>query len=158
MMTKTKKKIASILVAATMLCPMCVASVSAANTTDVAWSMTSSAVDFKYLSASRAKTNSSAVYFRMTGSNSSSYVNVKVLGTNVNPVTSWSQLTNCTVKNGVAKNYAKCNKGTKYSLHSTVYEDGFSRVTLAMRTPSNDTISGIWSADSSGTYNEATYY
>ena len=35
MMTKTKKKIASILVAATMLCPMCVASVSAANTTDV---------------------------------------------------------------------------------------------------------------------------
>ena len=104
MMTKTKKKIASILVAATMLCPMCVASVSAANTTDVAWSMTSSAVDFKYLSASRAKTNSSAVYFRMTGSNSSSYVNVKVLGTNVNPVTSWSQLTNCTVKNGVAKN------------------------------------------------------
>ena len=120
--------------------------------------MTSSAVDFKYLSASRAKTNSSAVYFRMTGSNSSSYVNVKVLGTNVNPVTSWSQLTNCTVKNGVAKNYAKCNKGTKYSLHSTVYEDGFSRVTLAMRTPSNDTISGVWSADSSGTYNEATYY
>ena len=75
MMTKTKKKIASILVAAAMLCPMCIASVSAANTTDVAWSMTSSAVDFKYLSASRAKTNSSAVYFRMTGSNSSSYVN-----------------------------------------------------------------------------------
>ena len=36
MMTKTKKKIASILVAAAMLCPMCVASVSAANTTDVA--------------------------------------------------------------------------------------------------------------------------
>ena len=35
MMTKTKKKIASILVAAAMLCPMCIASVSAANTTDV---------------------------------------------------------------------------------------------------------------------------
>ena len=64
MMTKTKKKIASILVAVTMLFPMCAASVSAANTTDVAWSMTSSS-GFKYLGASRIKTNASAVYFKM---------------------------------------------------------------------------------------------
>ena len=158
MMTKTKKKIVSIVVAVTMLCPMCAASVSAANTTDVAWTMTSSSV-FKYLGASRIKTNSTPIYFKMGASVTSNQVDVKILGVNSISVTGWSQLTNCTVnKNGVAKNYARCAKGVNYSLHSTVYEHGFSRVTLAMRTPSNDTISGIWSADSTGTYNEAPYY
>ena len=157
MMTKTKKKIASILVAVTMLFPMCAASVSAANTTDVAWSMTSSS-GFKYLGASRIKTNASAVYFKMKTSTASNKVDVKILGTNCYPVISWSQLTNCTVKSGLARNYVTCNKSVNYSLHSTVYEDGFDRVTLAMHTTNSDTISGIWSADSSGTYNEGVYY
>ncbi len=158
MMTKARKKIASFLVATALLCPMCVASVSAANTTDTAWSMTSSTTDFKYLGASRLKTDATAVYFKMNTSVTSNKVDVKVLGTNSNPVTSWSQLTNCTVKNGAAKNYAKCNKNVNYSLHSTVNERGFSRVTLAITTAKDEKISGVWSADSSGTYNEATYY
>ena len=158
MMTKTRKKIASFLVATALLCPMGVASVSAANTTDTDWSMTSSSTDFKYLGASRYKTNNSAVYFKMKTSVSSNKVDVKVLGTNDRPVNSWSQVTNCTVKNGIARNYAKFTKGVNYSLHSTVYEDEFSLVTLAMTTAKNEKITGVWSADSANTWNEATYY
>ena len=158
MMTKARKKIASFLVAAALLCPMCVASVSAANTTNANWDMTSSATDFKYLGKSRSKTDSSAVYFKMSTSVTSNKVDVKILGTKAYPVTGWSQLTNCTVKNGIARNYAKCTKGLNYSLHSTVHEDGFSRVTLGITTAKVESIAGIWSADSSGTYNEATYY
>ena len=158
MMTKARKKIASFLVATALLCPMCVASVSAANTTSIYWSMTSSTSDFKYLGQSRDKENSTAVFFKMTESVSSSKVDVKVLGTTSYPVTSWTQLTNCTVKNGVQKNYAKCSKNVNYSLHSTVYENGFPKVTIAMTTAKNEHIAGWWSADSSGTWNEATYY
>lgn len=157
MMTKARKKIASFLVATALLCPMCVASVSA-NSQDADWSMTSSATDFKYLGASRLKENGTAVYFRMKTSVTSNKVDVKILGTSASPVTSWSQLTNCTVKNGIARNYAKCTKGVYHSLHSTVYEDGYSRVTIAMTTAKVEKITGVWSADSTGTYTEATYY
>ena len=158
MMTKARKKIASFLVATALLCPMCVASVSAANTTDTAWSMTSSTTDFKFLGASRTKTNSSAVYFKMITSVTSNKVDVKVLGTDSQPVTGWSQLHNCTVKNGIARNYAKYTKGVNYSLHSTVYESGYTYVTLAMTTAKDEKIAGVWSADSANTWNEATYY
>lgn len=157
-MTKARKKIASFLVATALLCPMCIASVSAANTDDVYWYMTSSTTDFKYLGNSVGKTNNSAVFFKMSTSETSNKVDVKVLGTDYHPVTSWTQVTNCTVKNGIAKNYAKCQKGTNYSLHSTVYESDFSYVTLGITTAKNEQITGYWSADSSGTWNEATYY
>ena len=122
------------------------------------WSMTSSATDFKYLGASRLKENGTAVYFRMKTSVTSNKVDIKILGTTASHVTSWSELTNCTVKNGIARNYAKCTKGVYHSLHSTVYEDGYSRVTIAMTTAKVEKITGVWSADSTGTYTEATYY
>ena len=158
MMTKARKKIASFFVAAALLFPMCVASVSAANTTDINWTMTSSSTDFKYLGACRAKQDSSAVFFKMKTSVTSNKVDVKVLVTNAYSVTSWDQVLNCTVKSGIARNYAKCTKGLNYSLHNTVYEDYFPRVTIAMTTAKNEYITGVWSADSSGTWNEATYY
>lgn len=158
MITKTRKKIASILVAAALLCPMFVMSVSAANTTDVSWSMTSSNSGFKYLGASRVKTDGTPMYFKWKTSVSSYVVRVEILGTNAQPVTNWGQVYNWTYKNGKKRNYAVCNKGINYSLHSYVYEKGYPYVTSGITTDKNEKISGVWSADSKNTYNEAVYY
>lgn len=153
MMTKAKKKIVSILVAATLLSSMCVASVSAANTSSVYWSVTSSVVGWKNL-GSTLKADSSPVFFKMTASNISSTVDVKVMGTN-----DGTSFGNCTMdKNGVPKNYARCSKGVNYSLHNSVHEDGYSRVALAVTTHKIESISGIWNPNSSGEYNEAEYH
>lgn len=156
-MTELKKKIASILVASALLCPMCIASVSAANTTDIKWYAACNSSDYTFADLSRLKEDSSPVFFKMTFSQTSSTVRVKVLGAS-NTTHNWDLVHNLTTKGGQLKNYALCSKNKNYSIHNTVYEDNYSFVSIAVKTGQDENIAGYWSADSSGTWNEATYY
>lgn len=156
MNTKTKKKIASILVAAALLCPMCIASVFAANTTDIKWYAVCSSDDYTFADLSRLKEDSSPVFFKMTFSQISSSVKVKVLGAS-STTHNWNLVHNLTNKGGQLKNYALCSKNKNYSIHNTVYENNYSFVSIAVKTDKSENTAGYWSADSSGTWNEAIY-
>ena len=137
-----------------------------ANTTDKDWKVSWSATetDFKFLGASRSKDTSTPVFFKCYYSqNGATYVDVKVLGTNANPVTGWSQLTNKTYYSGSLRNYARCKVGSgssyNYSISSLVYDSGYSYVTLAIKSQLiPDLCKGSWSADSSNTWKTPTYY
>lgn len=137
-----------------------------ANTTDAYWSVSWSSAesDFKYLGASRSKDTSTPVFFKcFYSSNGATYVDVKVLGTNSHPVTSWNQLTNKTYYSGSLRNYARCKVGSgsgyNYSISSLVYESGYNYVTLAIKSQLiSDSCQGSWSADSSNTWKTPTYY
>ena len=156
MKTKTVKKIASILVATALLCPMYVASVSA-STVDIKWYAACSSDEYTFADLSRAKEDNSPVFFKMTFSQTSSNVRVKVLGAN-STTHNWNLVHNCTTKGGQLKNYAICSKNKNYSIHNTVFEDNYNSVSIAVKTGETENLAGWWSADSSSAWNEATYH
>ena len=130
----------------------------AANTTDYDITpITISGGGEVVYSVSRAKTDTSPIYLLIE---SSTYytTRVKALGTSAISATSANSY-NCTcVASGTRVSYVSCNRGTDYSVHSYVKEDGYNRATLSFMNPYTGTqvLSGEWSLDSWNTHVDAT--
>lgn len=64
-----------------------------------------------------------------------------------------------TVSNGVCVQYVTCIPYVQHSIHSDIYEEGYSYASLRFFTggiSSGEVISGVWSPDSTRTYTSAT--
>lgn len=66
---------------------------------------------------------------------------------------------NLTLDNGKHVKRVTCTKGIQYSVRSYIYESGYRYARLGLSTNwlEGDTISGVWSPDSTGTYTVARY-
>lgn len=68
--------------------------------------------------------------------------------------------TSLTLSNGSLVPYVSCNVNTKYLIHTLYFEEDFHSVRPAFRSggPTVTHISGKWSPDSIGDYEDAVYY
>ena len=66
---------------------------------------------------------------------------------------------NLTLSDGEFVKRVTCQRGTQYSVRSYIYESGYRYARLGLSTNwlEGDTISGVWSPDSAGTYTIARY-
>lgn len=107
---------------------------------------------FKNLGSCRSKEDTSTLYLYITNATRTT-VQVQALGTD----STMSSTKNLTVADGVCVDYVTCARYVQYNIHSDIYEDGYRYATLAFRSPNvlGDTINGVWSPDSIGTYTDA---
>lgn len=105
------------------------------------------------LLGSRAKTDTTPVYLYITSSTSD-----KVWVSTVGCTESLDNFVNLTCVNGAIKNHVTCYVGTKYSVHSFIYEYGYSYASLEFESADDSIVylAGVWSPDSVGTYTYAT--
>ena len=152
------KKIFAIMLSVMILASSSILPVFAANTTDTyITNLSISGGGEKVYSGSRAKEDDSAMYIYIY---SSTYytTRVKALGTNSTTATS-SNSYNCTcTASGTRVSYVSCNRGTDYSVHSFVYEDGYDYATFSFMNPYTGTqvLSAEWSPDSWNSHVDAT--
>ncbi len=104
----------------------------------------------------RYKTDTTPLYVNVqTGSERAIYVRAEGVTSN------YSKFENLTCVNGTLVDHVTCSIGIgsayKYSIHSWIYEHGYSMATLSfISTVGYGHITGVWSPDSQGTYNYAT--
>lgn len=147
-MMKCKRILALALCLVTLVSVMSVTAF-AANTSDTKFTnFKLNSNEWFYLITPREKTNDSKVYLYYT-TGTYNAVRAKVYGK-----TTYSSTTNnnCTYYDGSVVSYVTCVKGTKYSIGNLVYERDYPWATLGFWSQYTDTISGVWSPDSAGTY------
>lgn len=100
-----------------------------------------------------SKSDTSALYLYI-GSGPNQQHRVRALGC---ATTNNSQTENLTVfANGDDADYVLCFKGTKYSIHSEIKENGYDFATLSIwQLGASGNVSGQWSPDSIGEYVDA---
>jgi hypothetical protein len=153
-MNKLKKGCVGLLLALTMIASNTPA-VLAANTADMTFDFDVNALNFNVKTGARSKTNSTPVYCYITSLEDNSCVKVKALGY-VNSSTTANKTLNGTTNTIV--DYVTCKQGTQYSIHTSVYESGYSKCQLAFcsqNTVMPERVVGVWSPDSAGTYADA---
>ena len=102
----------------------------------------------------RRKYDRSSVYLYYTASTYST-VRVRALGATTRSSDDWE---NCTYVSPNIVTYVSCARGQQYSIHSLINEYNYSYAKLAFHSPyaNPNYITGVWSADSSGFYEDAT--
>lgn len=126
---------------------------AAANTTDTSFTKIAYTSNWNF-AGERRKYNSTPVYVYYTSGTYSS-VKCRVMGYTTDGL-SWA---NVTRSNGNAASYVWLSKGTQHSIRSLCYENGWTYATPEFQSSSstkNDTISGVWSPDSTKVYTVAT--
>ena len=106
----------------------------------------------------RDKEDSSPVYLYITDLSYSNY-NILVQALGCTSKTGSYSFENLTVSNGAMAQYVACREGVQYSIHSDIYEEGYAYASLRFQDrgeSSGNTITGLWSPDSIGTYTSAT--
>lgn len=129
--------------------------ISAANTSDSQITKFElSYFSYRQVSA-RSKTNATPLYFYYTIGKHNS-VQVKALGSTTRDT---NNTENLTLSNGSYVKRVTCQKGTRYSVQSYIYESGYRYARLGLSTNwlEGDTISGVRSPDSAGIYKYAVY-
>lgn len=148
---KNRARFMALLLTLLVLLSLTVFSVAAANTTDIAinnFSIPSS--QWYYLLSAREKLDASPLYLYYRSGTYSS-VRVKAYG----KTTYSASGNNCTFYNGNIVSYVTCIRGTKYSVGSLVYENGYPWGTLGFWSQYAATINGEWSVDSANRYTVA---
>jgi len=129
--------------------------ISAANTSDS--KITKFDLSYFYYRevSARSKTNTTPLYFYYTIGKHNS-VQVQALGSTTADT---GTTDNLTLDNGKHVKRVTCTKGIQYSVRSYIYESGYRYARLGLSTNwlEGDTISGVWSPDSTGTYTVARY-
>lgn len=153
MKNKIPRIMATMLMAVTILTASAIPAL-AANTGDASISnFTISALVYTPITA-RSKTDSTPVYLYYTGGSNSS-VKVQTQGGG----TLSGSFSNYTLSSSSAATYVTCRINVQYSIHSSIHESGLSFARLGFRSQNTalpETISGVWSPDSAGTYADAT--
>lgn len=149
---KTGKRILALVLTVVMMMSVLVVGASAANTSDT--TITNFSLSWFWFSEinARDKQDSSPVYlYYNTGKRTT--VQVKAIGCDDDHADQ-----NLTLSNGTIADYVTCAKGVKYSIHTMIFEKGYSQAKLAFKSPNvfGDTITGKWSPDSQYTYTSAT--
>lgn len=159
-MKKTKgTKIWCIVTMLIVITSFCLAPALASNTEDTKiTSLSVTGLGYQVYSASRDKQDSSAMYLWITSLSSNSYIRVKALGTN-SPSASTTNTTNCTCSQyGDNYNYVTCYEDVDYSVHSKVYEWGYTYATYGFENPfiNATSVTAWWSPDSWNVHVHAT--
>ena len=109
---------------------------------------TINASSYKVLNEAAAKGNTTPMYLYITSASHQSII-VMALGCGVN-VPSVNNTTNCTCDgDGYQTSYVTCNRYIDYSVHSSVWEDGYPFASFGFTNNLNaqKSITGEWSAD-----------
>lgn len=108
------------------------------------------ALSYTQVGAPRQKDDYTSVYCYITTAGNS--VKAQAWGANNS-----SLIENCTLnRNAQSVTYVKLKVGTEYQIYNSIKEDGYAYAGLKLKSDNlfnNDTISGFWSADSTGTAN-----
>ncbi|MGN1191340.1 MAG: hypothetical protein ACI4S0_01600 [Dorea sp.] len=153
-MNNLKKRIFGLLLALVMAMPATVPAF-AANTSDKQYDFDVNALNFNVKTGARTKENSTPVYCYVTNIENHNAVKVRALGY-VNSSTYDNKTLNGTTNTIVS--YVKCSQGVKYSVHTSINEDGYPKAQLAFNSYNiinSERIKGVWSPDSAGTYTDA---
>lgn len=150
-MKRYMKKIATGLLAVTIFSAL--AGYAAASTADINFSQYCGSSSFTKLSDVGLKEDKTPLYLYITSSPVSQH-RVCALGCATNSTSQTENLTQ--MCNGVDTDYVTCYRGTKYSIHSTIKEEGYGYATLSIAPMGvSGTVGGKWSPDSKGDYTHA---
>lgn len=128
--------------------------VFAANTSDMPINFDVNATNFNVKTGARNKENSTAVYCKITDLENNSKVRVRALACNADSEVNKT-------RNGTSGNWASyvtLTLGTRYSIHTHIYEDGYRSAKLAFQSLNlifSEHVEGWWSPDSKGSYTDA---
>lgn len=150
---KTTKRILALVLTIVALVSVMAVGASAANTTNRNFRSAVDGDSFTYVSAER-KEDSSTVFLYLN-SVPGTHIYVQACGCN----SSGTGRKNLTLVNGSIVTSVVCREKLDYSIHTDIYEWGYSYATLGFKLliPGNTGVAdGYWSPDSSGSYFEAT--
>ena len=154
-MRKITKMILTAIVAVSLVLPMSM--IAAASTQNTTFRVVTVKSYFDTYILLRDKEDASACYLRIdTYTANSNYVQVRACGMNAGSTT---PVNRTCLANGTSVGCVVCRVGERYSVHSTIYENGHPSATLQFRANDNvgtGYVSGVWSADSQGHYTDAT--
>ncbi len=127
---------------------------SASNNVDEYFAFQVNANGYTTTTNVRSKTDTSPLYllFYTIQNHNSAYVRT-VAGANGTNLTQDPQ--------GYMLNHVTCSVGVQYSIHSTIYESGYSTAQLAFASRNylnSEYMTGVWSPDSVGRYVDATMW
>lgn len=152
---KNSRRIFSIVLTLAVVLSLAAITASAANTTDEEFYGFEIWIDGRHLYP-REKDDATPHYLYVTDGNIST---MRVMSTGSETYVDYNYGENTTTSNGRVVNNVVCQRGTRYSIHNIVYEEGYPWASLHI-SRFNDwaggVITGVWSPDSRYTYTSAT--
>lgn len=152
---KNKKRFVSIFLCLIAVLSAMSVTAFASNWTDSSFtnfSITDSGNNLMHFLPGRAKEDNTASYLYITNS-TNRYTLVWVYGGENPNSTDRLEWDMCYSPDSDVYGYVICQRGTKYSIYSDVYTQGYTYATLRFESIyGGDSLTGVWSPDSRGTY------